>query len=333
MKFLIFIFKHRFRRGSLNNFLRCKKIKDTVIVDLSGPFLSIFGKFLYFILRSKKIVFISCDGLDFLKRENNSINFWMGGTSQKVLDKYKKFKNNFVAASNLFTDETKLLIFYPTLISKNKINKNFKFIYISENKVIDDKTSMKIWNENKDRILKNLGLIDKIEFWKDLVDIKIDPVQRIYINIKSLIRIELVHELNKLLTDKLILVGSNWKNLYPNALSDNYSNKFIESLYKGNICLDFGSKNSEKCIYPRSCKIIESGGLLFQSIHQDSNDVFQDLFEKTCFLSLEDMKNKINFFLNNTDRLDDLLIKQQKNFEKNDLNYKTIKKIENFINK
>ena len=45
------------------------------------------------------------------------------------------------------------------------------------------------------------------------------------------------------------------------------------------------------------------------------------------------MKNKINFFLNNTDRLDDLLIKQQKNFEKNDLNYKTIKKIENFINK
>ena len=333
MKFLIFIFKHRFRRGSLNNFLRCKKIKDTVIVDLSGPFLSIFGKFLYFILRSKKIVFISCDGLDFLKRENNSINFWMGGTSQKVLDKYKKFKNNFVAASNLFTDETKLLIFYPTLISKNKINKNFKFIYISENKVIDDKTSMKIWNENNDRILKNLGLIDKIEFWKDLVDIKIDPVQRIYINIKSLIRIELVHELNKLLTDKLILVGSNWKNLYPNALSDNYSNKFIESLYKGNICLDFGSKNSEKCIYPRSCKIIESGGLLFQSIHQDSNDVFQDLFEKTCFLSLEDMKNKINFFLNNTDRLDDLLIKQQKNFEKNDLNYKTIKKIENFINK
>ncbi len=333
MKYLIFIFKRRFRRGSLNNFLKCKKIKDTVIVDLSGPFLSLFGKFLYFILRSKKIVFISCDGLDFLKRENNSINFWMGGTSQKVLDKYKKFKNNFVAASTLFTDETKLLIFYPTLVSKNKINRNFKFIYISENKVIDDKTSMKIWNENKDRILKNLGLIDKIEFWKNLVDIKNDPVQRIYINIKSLIRIELVHELNKLLTDKLILVGSNWKNLYPNALSDNYSNKFIESLYKGNICLDFGSKNSEKCIYPRSCKIIESGGLLFQSIHQDSSDIFLDLFDKTCFLSLEDMKNKINFFLNNTDQLDDLLIKQQKNFEKNDLNYKTIKKIENFINK
>ena len=180
----------------------------------------------------------------------------MGGTSQKVLDKYKKFKNNFVAASTLFTDETKLLIFYPTLVSKNKINKNFKFIYISENKVIDDKTSMKIWNENKDRILKNLGLIDKIEFWKNLVDIKNDPVQRIYINIKSLIRIELVHELNKLLTDKLILVGSNWKNLYPNALSDNYSNKFI-SLYKGNICLDLEVKIVKNIIYLEAVKLLK----------------------------------------------------------------------------
>jgi hypothetical protein len=61
-------------------------------------------------------------------------------------------------------------------------------------------------------------------------------------------------------------LGTNWKKQYPNALEDNYSNKFIENLYRGNICIDFGSKNSEKCIYPRSCKIIESGGLLFQAL-------------------------------------------------------------------
>ena len=333
MKYLIFIFKHRFRRGSLNNFLRCKKIKNTVIVDLSGPFFYFFGKFLYFFLRSKKIVFISCDGLDFLKRESNSINFWMGGTSKKISDKFKKFKNNFVAASTLFTDESKLLIFYPTLITKNTINKDFKFVYASENKAIEDKISLKIWDENKNEILNNLGLIDKIKFWKNLVNIKTDPVQKIYINIKSLIRSELICELNKMLNDKLILVGSNWKNTYPNALENNYSNKFIENLYRGNICIDFGSKNSEKCIYPRSCKIIESGGLLFQSIHQDSKDIFQDLFNITCFVSLKDMMEKLNFILNNTDQIDSLFQRQQKNFENDDLNYKTIKKIENFINR
>ena len=114
MKYLIFIFKHRFRRSSLNNILRCKKIKQTRIVNLSGPFFSFFGKILYYLIRSKKVVFISCDGLDYLKREKNSINFWMGGTTEKIVDKFKKFQNNFVAASTVFTDDSKLLIFYPT---------------------------------------------------------------------------------------------------------------------------------------------------------------------------------------------------------------------------
>ena len=47
----------------------------------------------------------------------------MGGTSEKIIEKYKKFRNNFVAASTIFTDESKLLIFYPTQISKNSLKK------------------------------------------------------------------------------------------------------------------------------------------------------------------------------------------------------------------
>ena len=111
MKYLIFIFKHRFRKKFLNNFLKCKKVKNTFVIDLSGPYFYLLGKILYFFIRTKKVVFISCDGLDFLKRENNSINLWMGGTSEKILDKYKKFKNNFVPASTIFSDESKLLTF------------------------------------------------------------------------------------------------------------------------------------------------------------------------------------------------------------------------------
>ncbi len=332
MKYLIFIFKHRFRRSSLNNILRCKKIKQTRIVNLSGPFFSFFGKILYYLIRSKKVVFISCDGLDYLKREKNSINFWMGGTTEKIVDKFKKFQNNFVAASTVFTDDSKLLIFYPTLIKKNKFNKNFKFVYISENKIIENSKSLKIWDDNKESILKNLQLLNDINFWKNLVEIKTDPVQKIYIDIKSLVRNELVNELNKILKEKFILIGSNWKKKYPNALESNYSDNFVENIYQGNICIDFGSKNSQKCIYPRSCKIIESGGLLFQSIHQDSKDIFKDLFSKTCFTSVQDMREKIDYFLKNSEKLETLFLKQQNNFESDDLNYKTIKKIENFIN-
>ena len=331
MKYLIFIFKHRFRRNSLNNILKCKKINQTYIIDLSGPLLYFFGKILYFFIRSKKVVFISCDGLDYLYRKTNSINLWMGGTTYKIPDKYKKYKNNFVSASSLFTDETKLLTFFPTNIYQSKMNNEYKFVYISENKKVENKNSLKIWEENKDQILNDLTLIDNIEFWKKFIDINNESGQSFYADIKSLIRLELVGVLNSTLKDKFVLVGSNWKKHYPNALENNYSDKYIENLYRGNICIDFGSKNSEKCIYPRSCKIIESGGLLFQSINKDSKEIFKDLLDKTCFISLQDMKGKISFFLKNSDQIEDLLITQQKNFESEDFNYKTIKKIENFI--
>ena len=73
----------------------------------------------------------------------------MGGTSNKIPEKYRNFKNNFVAASTVFTDESKLLIFYPSLIRNNKMNKNLKFVYISENKKIELKESFLIWKDMK----------------------------------------------------------------------------------------------------------------------------------------------------------------------------------------
>ncbi len=333
MKYLIFIFKRRFRKNSLNNILKCKKIKDIRIIDLSGPFLSLLGKILYLFIKNQKVIFISCDGLNFLKRESNSINFWMGGTTEKILDKYKNYRNNFVPASTIFTDESKLLIFYPSLILKPKFNKDFNFVYISENKPIDNEKTIKIWSENKNKILGNLKLLNEISFWSNIIDLKNDPAQQMYIDFKSLVRNELVSELNNILKKRFILVGTNWKKNYPNSLESNYSNKFIENIYKGNICIDFGSKNSEKCIYPRSCKIIESGGLLFQSIHKDSKEIFKDLFSKTCFSSLQDMREKIDYFTKNSDKIEQLFLMQQRNFDNDDLNYKTLKKIERFTNK
>jgi hypothetical protein len=331
MKYLIFIFKRRFRQKTLNNFLSIKKIKNVRVLNFSGPILYFLGKLLYFFFKSKKIIFISCDGLDYLYRESNSINLWMGGTTNKIPNEYKKYKNNFVSASSLFTDQSKLLTFFPTNINQSKMNNEYKFVYISENKKVENENSLKIWEENKDQILNDLSLVDNIEFWKKIIDINDENGQRFYIDIKSLIRSELVQVLISTLKDRFILVGTNWKKQYPNALENNYSNKFIENLYRGNICIDFGSKNSEKCIYPRSCKIIESGGLLFQCINKDSAEIFKNLLNKTCFVSLQDMKEKISFFLNNSDQLESLLISQQKNFESEDLNYKMIKKVENII--
>ena len=296
MKYLIFIFKRRFRQKTLNNFLSVKKVKNVHVLNLSGPILYLVGKFLYFFIKSKKVVFISCDGQDYLYRESNSINLWMGGTTHKVPDKYKKYKNNFFPCTTLFSDNTKLLTFFPTNIYQSKMNNEYKFVYISENKKVENKKSLKIWKENKKKILNDLSLIDDIKFWKKFNDINNEMRQSIYVDIKSLIRIELVKVLNVTLKDKFLLVGSNWKKYFPNALEDNYSNKYLENLYRGNICIDFGSKQSERCIYSRSCKIIESGGLLFQSINKDSKEICKIYRIKLVLFLYKIGKKKFLFF-------------------------------------
>ena len=51
MKYLIFIFKHRFRKFFENNI--CKKIRQTYIIDLSGISL-FYRKFYIFLLEAKK---------------------------------------------------------------------------------------------------------------------------------------------------------------------------------------------------------------------------------------------------------------------------------------
>ena len=57
-----------------------------------------------------------------------------------------------------------------------------------------------------------------------------------------MIRSKLVDELYKILNSKFLLIGSNWKSLYPNALPSNYSNKYVENIYRGNVCIDFAVK-------------------------------------------------------------------------------------------
>ena len=113
-----------------------------------------------------------------MKRESNSINFWLGGTSEKIIEKYRKFQNNFVMGSTIFTDNSKILTFYPTSIKKDKFNSDFKLVYISENKEITNIKSLKIWEEYKYKILDNLNIIDDENFWIDIVDIKNDLLKK-----------------------------------------------------------------------------------------------------------------------------------------------------------
>ena len=97
-KFFIFIFKHRFRKRALNNLIHIKRLKNFYIINLSGliryyllglPLIFLINKFKD---RFRNFILISCDGIPQIKY--NGINLWFGGTSYKVPNELKSFKNN-----------------------------------------------------------------------------------------------------------------------------------------------------------------------------------------------------------------------------------------------
>ena len=86
-----------------------------------------------------------------------------------------------------------------------------------------------------------------------------------------------------------------FKKFIPESLDDNSDVNFVRSLYKNNLCLDFGSKWGNNCLYPRSVEIIEPSGLLLQSQQADSKIIFG----KFCkFLTFNFYDNLLKIILN-----------------------------------
>ena len=192
-KFLFFIFRYKFRVLALNNFLRSKKIGNYHLINLSGPFLSWIGLFIYKLDLFNNFKFISCDGWPYLNKEKNSINIWFGGTILKIPSIYSNKKNNYVTASNIFTRSEKLIQFYPIKISEVKSFNEKKIIIALTFKKVKDQNSLNIWKDKKELILKNFSTLEEHSFWnlKEMSNLTTNQKHSIYINLKSLLRLEL----------------------------------------------------------------------------------------------------------------------------------------------
>ena len=83
MKIVFLVFRNNYRFSALGNFAKSRKYGDVLIISLGGKFKSIIGSCLYYLRIGK---FISIDGSPFLENRNNSINFWLTGTSLKILN-------------------------------------------------------------------------------------------------------------------------------------------------------------------------------------------------------------------------------------------------------
>lgn len=326
--YFFFIFKYRFRRAAFNNFLKLKKIKNYRIIDLSGPFkYFLLSKILIKIVQIfpknfDNIVLVSCDGIPFIKK--NAVNIWFGGTSLKIPKEFNIHKNNLPMIRNFIIKEKNFITLYPSNLNKIKFTKKFKIIYVGALKLKTSDTSLKIWKQHKKMILKNLTIVDDKKFWKKVKLKKNDQIHSLYLEIKNLIRFHIIKEISIKFKNHFIVVGDDWKKYIKNSTASNYDISYIREIYNGNICLDFGSRWGDNALYPRSVEIIESGGLLLQSLQPDSSMAFGNLKKFCTFKSTHDLIKKISYYQKNFSSLVSDYEKFSSYYSNNRMNYKTL---------
>ena len=119
-------------------------------------------------------------------------------------------------------------------------------------------------------------------------------------NLKSSFRLELIKILKENFKERCVLIGSELKELYPDAVDSKFEKKFSKKHYKGNLCVDFLAKDGEEALYPRSIEIIESGGILVQTRTKDSKKLYENFANEITFNNDKEMITNLKNLINNS---------------------------------
>tara|TARA_B100001057_G_scaffold419427_1_gene439183 strand:- start:56 stop:1048 length:993 start_codon:yes stop_codon:yes gene_type:complete len=313
MKLVFFAFKHRYRYKDLNNFLHSRLYGKYFLLNLSGPFRHLIAKIL---LKIKFGFAISCDARPLIENKKSGINFFIRGTDLNIPSNFRHLNNNFVSIKNPFSEEKNIFQIYPINITNSKINSHPKIIFIGGANIDMNDQQKILWEKCKTEILNDFTILDNKNFWKKyLGENNIKNIFVFYKKFKLLLRYEIVKYLKKKFNEKFILIGDDWKSYTINSLSSNYNLNYIKRLYKGNICLDFGSTEGSSSLYTRSNGIIESGGLILQSKQIDSKNIWGNLENKIIFKNFNNLEILIIKLLDNERLSDEILLDISKNFE------------------
>ncbi len=296
MKLVFFAFKHRYRYKDLNNFLHSRFYGRFLLLNLGGPFKHFIAKILI------KINFgfaISCDARPLIENKKSGINFFIRGTNNNIPTNFRNLENNYVSIKNPFKKENNIFQIYPINLNKSKINTESKIVFIGGvNLELSDKQK-NLWEKHKDKILNDFSILDNYNFWQTILDKKEnDNLFVYYKKLKLLLRFEIIKHIKKRFDEKFLLVGDDWKKHSIKSLPSNFDINYIKDLYKGNICLDFGSAEGSSSLYSRSNQIIESGGLILQSKQCDYKKVWENIDKQILFDNFPNLENLIGKLLN-----------------------------------
>ena len=313
MRLIFFSFKHRYRQKELNNFLKSRTYGKYFILNLGGPFRYFIAKLLTFLRIGRTI---SCDGKPLITEKSRGINFWMRGTTLHIPKDLKKLNNNFVTIDNFLVKDKKIFQIYPICIKRTQIRNDCKIIYISKIIIEANAEEKRIWEKYKVQMMEDFSLIDSKIFWEKIYIKENNELEKylLYKKFKLLLRFEIIKNIKVMFDKNLHLVGDDWSLFSINSSPSNYNVKQIKKLYEGNICLDLGSMLGSLSLYSRSNQIIESGGLIIQSLQSDGKEIWGELHDKILFKNLPDLISLLNKLLNDRKYCSLLLNKINKNF-------------------
>jgi hypothetical protein len=295
---VILLCKSRYRKETLNKFSKFAVYGNILVLSFCGPALFFFGKY---IQKLKIFKCISIDGLPLILKKEDGINIWFGGTTFKIPIEYRNFQNNYVNMKSVFDinkNKEKIFQIYPIINKKKLFKKNKKIILISSLRSDFSNETLCIWKKNKEKFLKNLSIFNTTNIFKENItdnDFNETVKFKIFREIQSLLRIEIVKKIFPIFHKQIIIIGKDWsKHLKKNTI-DLFEKKERQELYNNNICLDLGSNSGSLSLYPRSIEIIENNGALLQLEQQDAKLIFNNYKKIFTFRNIETLINKIKY--------------------------------------
>ena len=302
IKIVLLLCRSSYRKQTLNNFSRNSFYGNFLILSFFAPLFFYLGKLLHKLNIFKSI---SIDGNPTIKDHSKGINFWFGGTVLKIPQKFLKLDNNYVNMQNTFKfnetqNKDRVFQLYPLINKRNKKHEqdNRKIVFVSSVGADLNKETYDFWNRNKKEFLLNLNLFNSMKSFEHS-ETSLNDLQKfkLFREIQTLIRIEIIKKIHSKFKNKMIIIGSAWTEILKIETKNIFSKKKIEELYQNNICLDLGSNRGSLSLYPRSIEILESNGALIQLEQQDSDLIYQNYKKDFTFNNFENLISKISKLL------------------------------------
>ena len=317
MSTFFFVFRSRYRYGHVGNLFAMRKAGRLRFIPVVGVWAVLLEPLLHYLSHLIGFKLVYTDN-EFSTREGLFRLWW---NTPEELAPTDLDRSPLMVCGNPIRAMPRCQ-FYPVLQEVHRSEPSqfgsSRAVYMSEVELPTDPFVRSAWEVWREALVEDLALVTTTDFWdKNFTEQGEAARYAIYRGFNNLIR----HACVQALLDAgvpVTLYGRQWQALGIASADNLYDAAERRRIYRGNLCLDFGSKAGSDSLYQRSIEIIENGGLLIQARRADSEDVFgTELADRITFKRLADLPRMVLSLLQDPASCHQLQTQLQMQFEHN----------------